>query len=187
MLGDPNRKQSDIKGVSSYLNRRLWAVPDGDRAERRRAPRAGRSSVADVRRDRHGPMPTAHGRRSPDEPAGDAGREVLHLVPGRRRSAEGSSPSTAQVRWTNEPRSTGTSGTANVLRWSRYAASAGTSARQYRNELYDVTAHHSTYRSFGVSEASVPEPALDRPPLRRCSVTTIVTACIRGLTKTRSS
>ncbi len=28
VLGDPNREEQNIKGVSSYLNRRLWEIPD---------------------------------------------------------------------------------------------------------------------------------------------------------------
>ena len=30
VLGDPNRPgEADIKGISTYLNRRLWGTPDG--------------------------------------------------------------------------------------------------------------------------------------------------------------
>ncbi|MGH2994834.1 MAG: hypothetical protein ACRDM9_00820, partial [Gaiellaceae bacterium] len=29
VLGDPDRAEQDIKGISSYLNRRLWRVPEG--------------------------------------------------------------------------------------------------------------------------------------------------------------
>ena len=36
-----------------------------------------------------------------------------------------------------------------------YAAIGGYIAALYRNELYDVGSHHSTYRTFGVSEQSV--------------------------------
>jgi hypothetical protein len=36
-----------------------------------------------------------------------------------------------------------------------YAAVGGYIATLYKNELYDITSHNSTYRSFGVSEAAV--------------------------------
>lgn len=151
--GDPNRDEQDIKGVSSYLNRRMWEFPKG----------------FDLRVDE---------LRSGDKSKWPPNEEVAHgsiaktgvdrrtnnrRIEGARHYVEYSNPRF-------EKGELGASGTVKLsdrteidwYLWERerpkihsYAAISGYIGALYDDELYDVTSHHSSYRSFGVSEQSV--------------------------------
>ncbi len=72
--GDPHREEADIKGISTYLNRRLWEIPDGVEV-----------SVDELRTQERGNWPRteveAHGRQSK---AGPDRRTNLRRIRGAR-------------------------------------------------------------------------------------------------------
>jgi hypothetical protein len=152
ILGDPDRAENDIKGISAYLNRRIWEIPKGVQiavvemmtSERNKWPRS--LSEAGVR---------GQGQRE-----GVFGAQT-RSIEGARHFIE--YPGFAKGR----VKSSGTvvlqNGTeVDWFLWDgerpavqSYASLGGYVATRYRNELYDVSAHHSTYRSFGLTEKGV--------------------------------
>jgi hypothetical protein len=153
VLGDPTRPEADIKGISSYLNRRLWEVPSGVEItvdELGTQDRSQWPTSEDSAHPRRGDPPTQ--RRTYRRTIQGARHFVeypLDRFKGGRLKASG----TRTLRdgtdvdwylWDGERPAVGS-----------YAALGGFIAALYRNELYDVTSHNSTYRSFGVTEAVV--------------------------------
>ncbi len=152
--GDPNREEKEIKGISAYLNRRFWEIPENAEV-----------FVDELRTSDHANWP-------PNE--GIAHGSVPKIV-GRDRRTNFRRIRGAQFYVTYPvPKHTlgrlGSSGTVNLkdgtaIDWylwegtrpfvSAYAAESGYVGVLYDNELYDVTKHHSTYRSFGVSDGTV--------------------------------
>ncbi|MDW5593910.1 hypothetical protein VSS74_06165 [Conexibacter stalactiti] len=150
--GDPHRAgEADIKGISTYLNRRVWEVEsDVDIIVdelRTSDPRLWPISEAMG----HGPQ------RSPDRRT-------------NRRAIRGALYYVKYPESTYQKGKLSASGTFIVsdgteidwFLWSgdrpaiqSYAAQGGYLAALYHNELYDVTNHHSTYRSFGILESAV--------------------------------
>lgn len=151
VLGDPNRApEADIKGISTYLNRRIWDIPNGSEI-----------SVDELRSTERGQWPISE--------------EMAHVSGGanrrtNRRKIEGAK---FYIEYTMSSFTKGKlahSGTVPVgdgteVDWylwdgdrpnvQSYAAQGGYIAALYNGELYDVTNHHSTYRSFGVLEQAV--------------------------------
>jgi hypothetical protein len=153
VLGDPTRPEQDIKGISSYLNRRLWEVPEGVHV-----------TVDELRTQERPQWPSAeeaaHGARSS---SGADRRTNTRTIQGARFFIAYAAPSFTGgriVASSELPLSDG-----SVVEWylwdgprpavGSYAAVGGYIGALYRNELYDVSIHHSTYRSFGVSETAV--------------------------------
>lgn len=152
VLGDPNREEDDIKGISSYLNRRIWEIPAGVQVTVEELmhsdPRRWPVSAAESGRRGGGSNPNSLGviHRSI--------QGALHFIryPDAKEGRLGSSGTVVlrdgtQVDW---------------YLWNgerpaiqSYAAQSGYVAALYRNELYDVSAHHATYRSFGITESKV--------------------------------
>lgn len=151
VLGDPNRpSESDIKGISTYLNRRIWSVADGVQI-------------------------TVEELRSEDAAKWPVSKEMAHVTGGadrrtNRRSIEGAKYFIEYPVSTFTKGALTASGTVEVsdqteIDWflwdgdrpgvQSYAAQGGYIAALYRDELYDVTNHHATYRSFGVLEGPV--------------------------------
>jgi hypothetical protein len=151
--GDPDRNEADIKGISSFLNRRMWGIPEGIEVfvdELRTTDRADWPSSEAV----------AHGPIAKD---GKDRRTNMRRIEGARYYIE-----YPEVRPNiGSLRAHGTVGLfdGTEIDWylwdgerpkvQSYAAIGGYIGTLYKGELYDVTAHHSTYRSFGLSERSV--------------------------------
>jgi hypothetical protein len=149
VLGDPNRPEQDIKGISSYLNRRLWdstgvqvAVDELRTQDRFQWPDSERMAHSAEVPERRTGVRTIRGARHFIEYAVEsfkAGRLAFH-------GTVGLSDGTA-VDWYlwDGPRP----------QVGSYAALGGYIAALYRNELYDVSLHPATFRSFGISESAV--------------------------------
>lgn len=164
VLGDPNREESAIKGISAYLNKRLWTLPDGmvltvdelrtqDRSNWPPSEEVAHKSQANPELDRRTNMRTVMGAKNfIDYPRKLEGGQLANS--GTQRLRDGT-----EIDWFlwegNRP--TGL---------DSYAAAAGYIAALYQGELYDVTSHHATYRSFGVSESAVRQNLwlIVRPP-----------------------
>ena len=151
VLGDPSRApEGDIKGISTYLNRRIWDVPSGVEI-----------IVDELRTGERGQWPIS--------------KEMAHVSGGanrrtNRRKIEGAKyyieyPMTSFTKGKLAASGTVPVGEGTEVDWylwegerpsvQSYAAQGGYLAALYNNELYDVTNHHSTYRSFGVLEQQV--------------------------------
>lgn len=166
VLGDPTRDETDIKGISTYLNRRFWKIPEVElyvdelrTADRTKWPRSEGEA--------HGVAPkVGYDRRTNSRRILGAHHYITYPVESFKKgglSAEG------EVALNDR----------TVVQWylwegerpavQSYAAIGGYIAALYNNELYDQTTHAATYRSFGVSEGSVRQrlwlvatpPALD--------------------------
>ena len=149
VLGNPDHDEGDLKGLASYLNRRVWEVPKGTEI-----------TVEELRSTDKKQWP-----KSKSEARG-AGRAEIRT---NRRIIAGSK---FYIAYTGEKAKgkVGASGTLDLndgtkLHWtlwegdrpsiSGYAANSGYIAALYKNELYDATSHLSTYRSFGVTDPGV--------------------------------
>lgn len=164
VLGDPGREEADIKGVSAYLNRRIWEVGDVE------------VYVDELRSNDRSKWPTsedeAHrtaARRGPDRRTNTRRiRGARHHIeyPVARFSGGGlAAHDTVELQ----------DGT--VVEWflwegdrpaiQSYASLSGYIGALYKNELFDVTSHVSNYRSFGVSDSSVRQRLwlILRPPV----------------------
>lgn len=151
VVGDPNRPgEADIKGVSTYLNRRIWDIADGTQI-------------------------TVDELRNSDPAMWPVNEEMAHTSGGadrrtNRRKIEGAEyyigyPNKSFKRGRlsasgSKPMADGTFVDWYLWEGDRpgvqsYAAQGGYIAALYEHELYDVTNHHSTYRSFGVLESAV--------------------------------
>jgi len=155
VLGDPNRDgaETDIKGLSSYLNRRIWEIDDDVKVY-----------IDELRTTDRGLWPpsedTAHG------PQAKAGPDLRT----NRRRLLGAKWFIEYPRSEYKPGKLGDKGKAKLrdgteiewFLWSgkrpdihSYAAKSGFIAARYKNELYNITPHHSTYRAFGIVEQAV--------------------------------
>jgi hypothetical protein len=152
VLGDPSRDEDDIKGVSTYLNRRIWDVGDIEVV------------VDELRNTERSKWPTsedeAHGSRSA---SGPDRRTNARTIRGARYFIEYPVDRFKSGRLAADGTVTLQDGT--KVEWflwegdrpavQSYAAIGGYIGALYRNELYNVSTHVSTYRSFGVSDSSV--------------------------------
>lgn len=153
VLGDPNRNEADIKGLSSYLNRRIWEIPKehkvtvdelrtSDRAKWPRSEQDAHSTKAQGKYDRRTNARRIEGAKHFIQyPVGS------YKKGGLDESGTVTLRDDTQVHWF-------------LWRGERpavqsYAAISGYIATHYDNELYDVTPHAATYRSFGISEGEV--------------------------------
>lgn len=149
ILGDPDRAEQDIKGISSYLNRRLWVIPEHVQITVDELRTKDRLQWPDSER-------FAHSAEAPDR------RTSVRTIRGAKHF----------IQYLDTFRAGGlaASGTRRLsddteIDWylwdgprpqvGSYAALGGYIAALYRNELYDVSSHPATFRSFGISESSV--------------------------------
>jgi hypothetical protein len=152
--GDPSRDEDDIKGICSFLNRRMWALPEGVEVyvdELRSADRAGWPPSEEIG---HGSGPQEGGRdQRMNMRKIEGARHYIEYptvrLPNRKLGARGTVPLRDGTEidwflWEGDRPKVGS-----------YAAIGGYIATLYKDELYDVTTHHSTYRSFGVCESLV--------------------------------
>ncbi|MEK6328318.1 MAG: hypothetical protein AABM66_12470 [Actinomycetota bacterium] len=143
VVGDPNRQESDIKGISTYLNRRLWEIPDG----------------VDVRVDE---LRTQDRKLWPREPDPTHGTNLRQI---RGANFYITYPSSNFTKGKLKAAGTRTLSDATEIDWflwegerpsiGSYAAVGGYIAALYEGELYDVSTHQATYRSFGITEREV--------------------------------
>jgi hypothetical protein len=155
VLGDAGRNERDLKGISSYLNKRIWEVGDDAEVyveefrvnERADWPR-------NFEEARGGQPATGPDRRTNRRRILGAKHYVVYPGPGRG-SVSGEIAASGAVSLAD-----GTEAEWYLWQGERphiqgYAATSGYIAALYENELYDVTAHSATFRSFGVTEAEV--------------------------------
>ena len=152
VAGDPTREESDIKGISTYLNRRFWELPEGVEVyvdEVRTAERSGWPANELIA---HGPPKPGHDRRTNMRQIMGAKYYIEYAV---ERFKDGELGPHGEIILSDR----------TVVHWylwlgdrpkiHSYAAISGYIAALYQNELYDVSDHHSTYRLFGVVESSI--------------------------------
>jgi hypothetical protein len=166
VLGDPSRDETDIKGISSYLNRRLWEVQDSMEVivdELRTNDRAMWPRSED---EGHGPQPKGGRPDRRTNPRTIRGAKYFIEYP-TTKFKNGKLDAADEVMLSD----------GTIVEWylwsgdrpavQSYAAIGGFIAALYKNELYDVSTHHSTYRAFGVGEAAVRSKLwlVVRPPL----------------------
>jgi hypothetical protein len=151
--GDTSRGESDIKGISAYLNRRIWEIDESTQVfvdELRTGERAGWPPNETIA---HGQPPKV-GKDRRTNLRSILGAQYYIQYPIERPligrlEADGcvSLKDGTEVFW---------------YLWNgdrpkvhSYAAIGGYIGALYNNELYDVSSHHSTYRSFGIVESAV--------------------------------
>ncbi len=165
VLGDPGREvERAAKGLSNYLNRRLWDIPSDVNLTvdelRSTDPAQWPTSEAVA----HGPQPTS----GPDR------RTNRRRVLGAKYFIEYPNPSYKLGKLAASGTERLEDGTdIDWYLWEgrrpdvhAHAPETGFIGALYRNELYNVTTHHSTYRSFGIVEQSVRQNVwlIIRPP-----------------------
>lgn len=150
VLGDPAREEGDIKGISTYLNRRLWEIPP-----------PATLTVDELRSNDPKSWPEseemAHRSGGPDR------RTNRRAIEGARHYIDYPVESFTRGKLTATAAMLLSDGT--CIEWflwegdrpavQSYAALGGFIAAVYDGELYDVNTHHATYRSFGVTEGAV--------------------------------
>lgn len=155
--GDPrDGAEGEIKGLASYLNRRMWELPKGAQV-----------TVEELR--------TRDKRKWPKAPSEEGARTSRRLVLGARHFVTYPAPEFVEGKL-------GAFGTMMLadgaeLDWflwdgerpqiHSYAAAHGYVAALYKNELYDFSQHHAAFRAFGIAEAAVRARLwlIVRPPL----------------------
>ncbi len=151
VLGDPGREESDIKGISAYLNRRIWDVGEV-------------VTVDELRSNERATWPRDEEEATGTEPAkGPDRRTNRRTILGAKYFIEYPRKAYKRGRLAHSgtcPLSDGTE--IDWYLWDgkrpavqSYAAISGYIAALYRDELYNVQTHHSTYRMFGISESKV--------------------------------
>lgn len=148
VLGDPRRGEADIKGISTYLNRRVWQVPDGMlvTVDELRSTNRDQWPESEAMAHRDGGAKRRTNSRSL------AGARHYVCYPG---SVEGRLASSGTVSLEDETEIDWYLWEGERPQVHSYAAKVGFIAALYRNELYDLQTHHATYRTFGVSESHV--------------------------------
>ena len=153
VLGDPTRDESDIKGISTYLNRRFWEIPK-DR---------------EVKVDELRTSERNHWPRSDEEAYGPQAKRGID----RRTNTRAILGANYYITYPEPKFKTGKCAASDTVILSdgakvdwflwdgerpavqSYAAISGFIAAEYRNELYNITDHAATYRSFGLNEKKV--------------------------------
>lgn len=152
--GNPTRaNESDTKGISNFLNRRLWWIPENFEI-----------TVDELRHQDKSNWPADKKMAFTIPAGGQLDRRI------NRRKILGAKYFVNYPRPDITDGKLAASGTVHLKDFTEidwylwdgdrpavhmYAAKDGYIAALYRNELYDVTRHHSTYRMFGVSENQV--------------------------------
>jgi hypothetical protein len=152
VLGDPSREESDLKGLSAYLNRRFWALPDGVSVYVDELRNSDRKLWPKSRDEGHKIGVGRPEARTQKRRILGASHYVRYPVPGfdgGRLKDSGTVDLRVGVR-------------AHWYLWDgerpqihNYASSTGFIAALYGDEIYDATTHLSTYRSFGICDAGV--------------------------------
>lgn len=152
VLGDPNRTENDLKGISSYLNKRIWEVPSNVEVYVEELRVHDRADWPRSEEEAHG----AQAALGPDRRTNK--RRILgakHYIEYPRPYEKGSLKASGVLPFTDGTHALWFLWEGERPQIQGYAATGGYIAALYENELYDVTAHSATYRSFGVTEATV--------------------------------
>ena len=165
VTGDPGRAESDIRGISAYLNRRIWDLPASvevyvdefrtiDRSQWPRSAKVGHGSQPKLGPDRRTNLRRLEGARYYIENPSESFKSGAHKQFGTVGTRDGT-----EIDWVLWE------GARPAVR--SYAAIGGYVGALYKGELYDVTFHPATYRSFGITEASVRRNLwlIIRPPI----------------------
>jgi hypothetical protein len=165
VLGDRTREEQDIKGISTYLNRRIWQVPDGVELIVDELRTGSRGDWPRSEEEAHGTQPKGGvDRRTNSRTIRGADYYINYPVPTYKKGRLAHSGSVeldsgSEVSW---------------YLWEgdrpaiqSYAAQGGYIGALYENELYDVVSHQATYRSFGITEREVRSKVwlVVKPPL----------------------
>lgn len=153
ILGDPNREEADLKGIGSYLNRRLWELPAGVEIVAEEVRTSDRRAWPRSAAEAYGPEATSGvDRRINRRTIMGARHYVTYPSANFKKGKLGASGCMTLQDHTK----------AHWYLWEgerpgvqSYAAYQGYVAALYKNELYDVTSHLATYRSFGVTDPGV--------------------------------
>lgn len=149
----------DIKGISAYLNRRIWEIPEGVEI-----------FVQELRSDKRSEWPRTSAEASGSGPRRWNRRNLRgakHYVTYGERETKGELSAQGV-----ETLADGT--TLEWFLWEgerpavhSYAHKTGYIAALYKNELYDTQAHIANFRSFGITHSSVRAnlTLIARPPL----------------------
>lgn len=153
VLGDRAREEQDIKGISTYLNRRIWHVPDSVEVIVDELRTGSRGDWPLSEQEAHGTQPKVGvDRRTNTRTIRGAEYYINYPVSTYKKGKLGHSGSIelasgSEVLW---------------YLWDgerpaiqSYAAQGGFIGALYENELYDVVTHQATYRSFGITEREV--------------------------------
>ena len=163
VLGDPHRAEDDIKGISAYLNKRVWEIPTGVEISVDELRTAERQGWPRTEREAHGPAGRGIDRRT-NRRAIRGARYFIEYP--ERNFKQGKLLSSGTVALSD-----GTD--VDWYLWSKerpavhsYASMYGYIGALYKNELFDIVSHMATYRSFGISEKVVRERVwlVARPP-----------------------
>jgi hypothetical protein len=148
VTGDPNRDEGDLKGLASYLNRRVWEIPEGVEVK-----------VEELRNSDSKTWP----KSEKEARSNGEGRIHTRTILGAKSYINYASPTFSKG-------AVAKNGTLNLadgtkLHWflwkgerpqiGNYAPNVGFIGALYRNELYDASSHISIYRQFGVTDPSV--------------------------------
>jgi hypothetical protein len=153
VLGDPNRGEGDIKGISAYLNRRLWELPKNCEVYVDELRTQDRMKWPTSEALAHGRQP-AEGRDPRTNRRQIFGARYYIEYPGDH-AANGKLADKGTVRLPHDVEVDWFLWEGDRPAVQSYAAIAGYIGALYKDELYDVTTHPSNYRSFGITEASV--------------------------------
>ena len=152
VLGDPTRtEEATIKGVSAYLNRRIWEIPAGVTIQVDELRDTNPVNWPRNEQEAHGPAGRQPDRRTNTRKLLGAAYYVTY--PKKFKGGKLADRGTVEL----------TDGThVDWYLWEgkrpelhTYAEENGYVAALYKNEIYNFTRHHSTYRSAGLIEAAV--------------------------------
>lgn len=155
----------DIKGISGYLNKRLWTIPEGVALY-----------VQELRSEKRPEWP-----RSLVEATGPAGKPDRRWNRRQIRGAAHSVESVESEKGTLLDKGTVQISDGTEIDWflwdgerpavHSYAHKNGYIAALYRNELYDTQHHPAHYRSFGITQGAVRANHQHPPAPSRCPET----------------
>ena len=152
VLGDPKRSEKELKGISSYLNKRIWEIPKELEVHVEELRVQERADWPRSEEEAHGPQNDfGPDRRTNRRRILGAKHHIEYDRPNAKGELAGAGVLTLEDRtrvhwflWSGDRPHVGS-----------YAAENGFIAALYGNVLYDVTSHSSSYRTFGVTEAVV--------------------------------
>ena len=165
VTGDPNRSEADIKGIASYLNRRMWDLPPGVGVHVDELRTNNKADWPNKETEAHGAIPQQGKDRRTNLRKVEGARYYIEYQQKRFTKGSLSAKGTVELADTT------------VVDWylwqgerpkiHSYAACSGYIAVLYDSELYDITSHHATYRTFGIGEQSVRNKVwlIIRPPI----------------------
>lgn len=149
ILGDPNREEQDIKGISKYINQRFWEIPSSFSL-----------SIEELRTQNKENWPKPYSTDWQGLTQANDSRTNLRSIKGAKHFVEYSFGTGGL-----KEKGIVTLEDSTEIEWylwngerpeiHSYAAEKGFIAAIYKNELYDFNQHHSLYRAFGISEATV--------------------------------